>query len=745
MIVGKAIYHLLTNATAVTDIVGTRIYPEVAQQDGDLPYIVYNVSNNEPSDTKPEPSKLDTAEIEVNLYSSSYSQVIDMAVAVRAALDRVKGTYSGVNVQSIQYINEIIDFDEAQRAYNVTADYEVRISRTDFEIAQGSPITGVELGALSDVNVAGVTDNQILSYDAATDTWVPAADAGGAEVLNELTDVQIIDPEQGDVLSYNAGVQKWMVNGGLQQLLAKFKASASGAQMFDTLNDTTKGYIDLLATSATMKVNVTGIEISEASPGVLTFSVAAGTEGNEVEFDAMVITGSSSLTTVADVVFKQGALTYFENSTGRIWLRVPNAGNLTVILPSSSGTLALTSQALPVGGATGQALVKSSGTDYNVEWADISVDVQYHDRYQSAAASFRSGATATTEIYYSAIADGDGYAESASTDTATTGYDIRRKLYYSEAGFANPDTGTWIQFADIPDDTTFASAKATLLAYLKARTGGTVPISLKQTWEEVAEATLLLDTYTGAAAAYSLRQLRTAYTGSAIRVRRASDNTEQDIGFDGSGELDTTSLASFCSGTNGFVAKWYDQSGNANDATQTTAANQPKIYDSVTGVVTENGKPACDFVAQYLTATWDMGTAISLAIVCADVGTYDHIAGTNALGTGVNVQSRNNISFWISGFDAANSVAVNPASQQVLISGAFDSTNQRMYANTLSTINSASRSFNGAGGGFRIGYCDNNPAGVLTGKVQEVIYWNSYKPTDITNIHTAINTFYSIY
>ena len=57
-------------------------------------------------------------------------------------------------------------------------------------------------------------------------------------------------------------------------------------------------------------------------------------------------------------------------------------------------------------------------------------------------------------------------------------------------------------------------------------------------------ASLLLDTYTGAAVAYSLRQLRTAYTGSAIRVRRSSDNAEQDINFVG-GDLDTQSLLDF--------------------------------------------------------------------------------------------------------------------------------------------------------------------------------------------------------
>jgi hypothetical protein len=55
----------------------------------------------------------------------------------------------------------------------------------------------------------------------------------------------------------------------------------------------------------------------------------------------------------------------------------------------------------------------------------------------------------------------------------------------------------------------------------------------------------LLDLFPGAAAAYSLRKLRAAYSGSAVRVRRSSDNTEQDIGFTTQGELDTASLLSF--------------------------------------------------------------------------------------------------------------------------------------------------------------------------------------------------------
>jgi hypothetical protein len=105
----------------------------------------------------------------------------------------------------------------------------------------------------------------------------------------------------------------------------------------------------------------------------------------------------------------------------------------------------------------------------------------------------------------------------------------------------------------------------------------------------------LLDLYPNAAAAYSLRQLRAAYTGSAIRVRRSSDNTEQNIGFTALGGLDTSALTSFCVSGNGFVTTWYDQSGNARNATQTTAANQPQIVSSGS-VITEGGKPTIDHI-----------------------------------------------------------------------------------------------------------------------------------------------------
>ncbi len=121
---------------------------------------------------------------------------------------------------------------------------------------------------------------------------------------------------------------------------------------------------------------------------------------------------------------------------------------------------------------------------------------------------------------------------------------------------------------------------------------------------------LLLDVYTNAAVAYSLRKLRTAYTGNCIRVRRSSDNAEQDIGFTSSGDLDTAALKTFTGSNSGFVTTWYNQGDSSGrDVSQSAAANQPRIVNA--GVVDrQNGKVAMiydgsnDFLEAATSSNW---------------------------------------------------------------------------------------------------------------------------------------------
>ena len=103
---------------------------------------------------------------------------------------------------------------------------------------------------------------------------------------------------------------------------------------------------------------------------------------------------------------------------------------------------------------------------------------------------------------------------------------------------------------------------------------------------------LVLDNITNAAnvtGVWSLRKLKSAYAGNCLRIRRSSDNTEQDFGFSAD-VVDAAGIASFVGGGAGYAVTWYDQGGNGFDATQSTAGSQPLFVASGIG-----GKPSLQF------------------------------------------------------------------------------------------------------------------------------------------------------
>jgi len=101
----------------------------------------------------------------------------------------------------------------------------------------------------------------------------------------------------------------------------------------------------------------------------------------------------------------------------------------------------------------------------------------------------------------------------------------------------------------------------------------------------------LLNLFPNAYAAYSLRSLD-KFINAVVRVRRSSDNAEQDFSENG---ILSGLLTQFVGvGNNGFVRILYDQSGNGNHAIQTSLTNQPLIVQNG-ALILVNGKPAINF------------------------------------------------------------------------------------------------------------------------------------------------------
>ena len=275
---------------------------------------------------------------------------------------------------------------------------------------------------------------------------------------------------------------------------------------------------------------------------------------------------------------------------------------------------------------------------------------------------------------------------------------------------------------------------------------------------QIGQYAYLLDDYSGAAAAYSLRKLRTAYTGSAIRVRRASDNTEQNIGFVNN-QLDTSSLTSFCSGTNGFVTTWYDQSGNGRNATQTTAANQPQIVSSGS-VITLNSKPSIlfDGVNDTLTKTsFGFPTSnISISKVgnrissSTNYDTFGYAKSTSvAAGGFINLNVSSKIGFdgrpSGSSYFSANS-GLSPTNNQILQLNIYDGSDMKASANgnTFGTTAVSASPIIYDTQTLSIGSIIAFPS-YSNCNTQELIIWDIDQTTNKSGIETNINDFYSIY
>ncbi len=127
---GLAIYNILANNAPVAALVGTRIFPNVTKVGTTFPFIIYDVESETPTDYKQGVSSLDTDIVTVSAYSTTYTEASDLALKIRTALDRVSGTYGGVEVQSIKYdgYNDLFDDDSGNEGiYRKALDFNIRI------------------------------------------------------------------------------------------------------------------------------------------------------------------------------------------------------------------------------------------------------------------------------------------------------------------------------------------------------------------------------------------------------------------------------------------------------------------------------------------------------------------------------------------------------------------------------------------------------------------------------------------
>ena len=348
-----------------------------------------------------------------------------------------------------------------------------------------------------------------------------------------------------------------------------------------------------------------------------------------------------------------------------------------------------------------------------------------------------------------------GLAKVGQTLTATAASSSGAPTPTDSFQWQRSDNGT-TGWADISGatNTTYTLVTADLSKYLRVvqtstNVAGSDTANSASTAQVAPAFTGLLDTYSGATAAYSLRLLRSGYTGSAIRVRRSDDNAEQDIGFRNN-ELDTSSLETFSLGSDCFVTTWYDQSGNGKNTTQSTASNQPKIVSSGS-TITEGTKPTLSFssgngllnTSEFVSGSNDRAI-ISVAKMPSSGGSL-YGFGVNSNFQRVSLRAITNYQLFVKGASEETNIATGNHDLLFLY---LNGTTFGDFA--LSANSGTAYEFTGTGtmntqDGLLIGGRDVNASPDYEGTLQEFILYDSNQLSNKSGIETNINDYYSIY
>jgi len=268
-------------------------------------------------------------------------------------------------------------------------------------------------------------------------------------------------------------------------------------------------------------------------------------------------------------------------------------------------------------------------------------------------------------------------------------------------------------------------------------------IQIKRDFIKVNEVEFILNTFSGATAAYSIRKLERSVT-KAVRVREDGSNTETDIGFV-DGELDETELLNHVGSNNGFVTKWYDQSGNGNDASNSTASGQPQIVNSGS-VIKENGKPALDFdgIDDALQLSKDISNTVS---------SYSFITVFNDFKSDtfkldienprLVINNPENFTF----FDGDQKGSGFPLNSQILAEIFLNKNNNTgdSYKNGSPFETGLAYSPRKAELSIAIGARFNLSRSFADMRMQELLIYNENKSSNRTSIETNINNHYSIF
>jgi hypothetical protein len=318
-------------------------------------------------------------------------------------------------------------------------------------------VSGQSIGVLADVPTSLGTNGQVLAVNSGGTSLVYVDAGGSTATLDDIGNVNTNSKVTGDVIKWSGS--GWVKDSRVELLYNQFRSGTSATSLFADGSTATDGRLELDTSTAKLKTGVSGIDVTESSPGELDFIVAAGSAGSETAFTAVELNGTTASNT-ATFTINNGTNFHLTGASGYARLS-HTGGNASFTLPSSTGTLAkttdialdsaVTANTAKTGITSGQASAITANT----------AKISYTDASAVAANTAKTGITAQQASDITANNAKVSYtdASAVTANTAKVGITTQQasditannaKVSYTDASAVTANTA---KIATVLDDT----------------------------------------------------------------------------------------------------------------------------------------------------------------------------------------------------------------------------------------------------------------------------------------------------
>lgn len=125
MTIETALFTRLSGYAGLSALVSARIYPKRAPQNATLPCLVYERVSATRVPALNSDTDIVEARFQITVVASTYSSILSVSTQVRSALQRYRGTVSGIVIDDIQIVNDTDIYDPAVEFYQRAIDFEI--------------------------------------------------------------------------------------------------------------------------------------------------------------------------------------------------------------------------------------------------------------------------------------------------------------------------------------------------------------------------------------------------------------------------------------------------------------------------------------------------------------------------------------------------------------------------------------------------------------------------------------------